>query len=260
MVRVAAVSSMKSRCEGFSSADLSRYLLRAWRFFASRRSEARSDFFYACSPSAGRHVPWWGGSPARLSLRRRHPQSPASCCRAWRPAVASPWSAARPVFDSGAEGRCVAERWSGCASSGRRDDKPSRPLPETSWQFLPTFPRAPGTPLVLNLVLAQGESSGHASLDVQPLHFFSEKDACRTLVTVARAWAARYPVPYASAHRIADEQLAGAPNFGRHDRAARKDGFDKIYELCWLNVFGPKLVECVGRERMLSTPAPSASV
>jgi hypothetical protein len=34
-----------------------------------------------------------------------------------------------------------------------------------------------------------------------------------------------------------------------------REGFDKIYEVFWLNVFGPKLVETVGRERMLSTPA-----
>jgi hypothetical protein len=34
-----------------------------------------------------------------------------------------------------------------------------------------------------------------------------------------------------------------------------REGFDKIYEVFWLNVFGPKLVESVGRERMLSTPA-----
>ncbi|MET0405560.1 MAG: hypothetical protein ABW123_24290, partial [Cystobacter sp.] len=35
----------------------------------------------------------------------------------------------------------------------------------------------------------------------------------------------------------------------------RRDGFDKIYEMSWLNVFGPHWVETVGRERMLSTPA-----
>jgi hypothetical protein len=38
-------------------------------------------------------------------------------------------------------------------------------------------------------------------------------------------------------------------------QTAIRDGFDKIYEVSWLNVFGPKLVESVGRERMLSTPA-----
>jgi hypothetical protein len=36
---------------------------------------------------------------------------------------------------------------------------------------------------------------------------------------------------------------------------AIRDGFDKIYEVSWLNIFGPKLVESVGRKRMLSTPA-----
>jgi hypothetical protein len=49
--------------------------------------------------------------------------------------------------------------------------------------------------------------------------------------------------------------LSGAPNFGRDMRTSIRDGFDKIYEVSWLNVFGPKLVELVGRERMLSTPA-----
>ncbi|MFY1824419.1 hypothetical protein ACN47A_00755 [Myxococcus fulvus] len=114
---------------------------------------------------------------------------------------------------------------------------------------------SPAVSLGLNLALAQGESSFHSRLDVQPLHFFSGVDACRTLVSVARDWAARYAIPYASAHSIADEQLAGSPSYGRKDRDARRDGFDKIYELFWLNIFGPKLVESVGRERMLSTPA-----
>jgi hypothetical protein len=35
---------MKCRCEGFNSTVLPRYPLRAWRLFASRSSEARSDF------------------------------------------------------------------------------------------------------------------------------------------------------------------------------------------------------------------------
>ncbi|MBJ6766187.1 hypothetical protein JGU66_36015, partial [Myxococcaceae bacterium JPH2] len=114
---------------------------------------------------------------------------------------------------------------------------------------------SPAVSLGLNLSLAQGESSFHSRLDVQPLDFFSGVDSCRTLVSVARDWAARYPVPYSSAHSIADEQLAGSPSFGRRERDARRDGFDKIYELFWLNIFGPNLVESVGRERVLSTPA-----
>jgi hypothetical protein len=49
--------------------------------------------------------------------------------------------------------------------------------------------------------------------------------------------------------------LADAPYYGRDKQTARNDGFDKIYEVCWLNVFGSKLVETVGRERTLATPA-----
>ncbi|NTX67748.1 hypothetical protein HUA74_44615 [Myxococcus sp. CA051A] len=54
---------------------------------------------------------------------------------------------------------------------------------------------------------------------------------------------------------MADRELSGAPSFGRDEATRSRDGFDKVYELFWLNVFGPKLVESVGRERMLSTPA-----
>jgi len=92
-------------------------------------------------------------------------------------------------------------------------------------------------------------------LKVQPVSLFAEVERCRRFIEMVRAWASRYPVSHASAHSLADDQLAGAPGFGRDERTARKDGFDKIYEVCWLNVFGPKLVETVGRERMLSTPA-----
>ncbi|RYZ15622.1 MAG: hypothetical protein EOO70_06395 [Myxococcaceae bacterium] len=54
---------------------------------------------------------------------------------------------------------------------------------------------------------------------------------------------------------MADDQLSGAPDFGRDESTSRRDGFDKVYEVYWLNVFGPRLVETVGRDRMLSTPA-----
>ncbi|AGC42871.1 hypothetical protein MYSTI_01531 [Myxococcus stipitatus DSM 14675] len=116
-------------------------------------------------------------------------------------------------------------------------------------------PDNPAVSLSLNFVLAQEESCFHSRLDMQPLRFFSGVEACRMFVSLARDWATRYPAPYASAHSIADEQLTDSPRFGRKERDARRDGFDKVYELFWLNVFGPKLVESVGRERMLSTPA-----
>ncbi|WNG18263.1 hypothetical protein [Cystobacter fuscus] len=92
-------------------------------------------------------------------------------------------------------------------------------------------------------------------LTVKPLSFFAEAERCHHFVELVRTWASRYPVTYAMAHSTDDRALAGAPNFGRDDETEYRDGFDKIYEVCWLNVFGPKLVETVGRERMLSTPA-----
>jgi hypothetical protein len=92
-------------------------------------------------------------------------------------------------------------------------------------------------------------------LCVKPLSFFSEAKRCRRFMDMVRAWASRYPVSYAAAHSLADDQLSGAPDFGRDEETARRDRFDKIHEVFWLNVFGPKLVELVGRERMLSTPA-----
>jgi len=92
-------------------------------------------------------------------------------------------------------------------------------------------------------------------LQVKPLSFFAEAERCRRLVEMVRAWATRYPVSHAKAHSSDDTELTGSPNFGRDDETEYRNGFDKIYEVFWLNVFGPKLVESVGRERMLSTPA-----
>ncbi|MCP3105338.1 hypothetical protein LZ198_41380 [Myxococcus sp. K15C18031901] len=93
------------------------------------------------------------------------------------------------------------------------------------------------------------------SLYVQPTSFFTGLERCRLFVDMVRAWGIKYPAAYAMAHSMADDQLSGAPSFGRDDETVYRDGFDKVYELYWLNLFDPKLVESVGRERMLSTPA-----
>ncbi|MBN1209652.1 MAG: hypothetical protein JXB05_32690, partial [Myxococcaceae bacterium] len=94
-----------------------------------------------------------------------------------------------------------------------------------------------------------------AGLHIQPLTYFAEAERCRALIDLVRAWVCRYPVSYTSAHSTADNQLADTPYFGRDEETAFQDGYDKVYQVCWLNVFGPRLVETVGRERMLSTPA-----
>ena len=113
----------------------------------------------------------------------------------------------------------------------------------------------PALDMYLSLYLPPLPPELHISVRVKPLSLFTEEKRCHEFVEMVRAWASAYPVSYASAHSTADDALSGAPDFGRDERIARRDGFDKIYEVCWLNVFGPKLVETVGRERMLSTPA-----
>ncbi|NVJ16392.1 hypothetical protein [Myxococcus sp. AM010] len=113
----------------------------------------------------------------------------------------------------------------------------------------------PAVELTLELWLPPHPSELNIWLDVQPLTHFSNGRDCPGLVEMVRVWATHYPVSHAAAHSMADRELAGFPHFGREAEVSRRDGFDKVYEVCWLNVFGPKLVEAVGRERMLSTPA-----
>ncbi|HZH75954.1 MAG TPA: hypothetical protein VEY88_07975 [Archangium sp.] len=95
----------------------------------------------------------------------------------------------------------------------------------------------------------------HITVKVKPLSCFADAARCHDFMALVRAWASRYPVTHAAAHSADDRELAGFPDFGREKKVWQRDGFDKIYEVCWLNVFGPKLVQAVGRERMLSTPA-----
>ncbi|GMU06763.1 hypothetical protein [Corallococcus caeni] len=114
---------------------------------------------------------------------------------------------------------------------------------------------APALDMTLSLGDTASPSELGISIALQPLSFFSRAERCREFVEMVRAWARSFPMTYAMAHGMADRQLAGAPSFNRDGTTSRRDGFDKVYELFWLNVFGPKLVESVGRERMLSTPA-----
>ena len=128
----------------------------------------------------------------------------------------------------------------------RDENSTSIVLGRTKWPAVYTWLTLHLPPLPANLSIW---------LEVKPLTFFSEEARCQRFVDLVRAWASRYPVAYASAHGSADSILAGAPYFGRDEKTAFRDGFDKVYALSWLNVFGPKLVDTIGRERLLSTPA-----
>ena len=119
-------------------------------------------------------------------------------------------------------------------------------LYRTEWPALETL---------FSLALPPRPPELRMGITVKPLSFFAEAERCRKIVELVRAWALRYPTPHAVAHSSDDMNLARFPSFGRDKATWYRDGFDKVYEVCWLNVFGPKLVESIGRERVLSTPA-----
>ncbi|ATB43398.1 hypothetical protein CYFUS_008878 [Cystobacter fuscus] len=115
--------------------------------------------------------------------------------------------------------------------------------------------RWPAVDMLLGLYLPPLLPMLDVVVKVKALSFFAKEERCLHIVEMVRAWACRYPVTHARAHSADDAELAGSPRFGRDEKTSRQNGFDKVYEVFWLNVFGPKLVETVGRERMLSTPA-----
>jgi hypothetical protein len=157
-----------------------------------------------------------------------------------------------------------ANGWMPDVVKGKRQRKYSRPsfwkaleerrdenstglgLYRTSW---------PALDMSLGLWLPPRPPELDLTIKVKPLSFFSEEERCHQFVEMVRAWASRYPVSHAKAHSTDDTQFTDSPLFGRDKETWYRDGFDKVYELFWLNVFGPKLVESVGRGRMLSTPA-----
>jgi hypothetical protein len=113
----------------------------------------------------------------------------------------------------------------------------------------------PAIDAALSIGIRQVPARFRINLHVQPLTLFAQTENCRRMVDMVRSWACSYPVTYAIAHSAADTDLSDYPSFGRDQETWLRDKIDKVYELYWLNVFGPKLVESVGRERMLSTPA-----
>jgi hypothetical protein len=179
---------------------------------------------------------------------------------AFEPQAVLEWEL-KPFFDAL---EAYADRWMPDVAEGKRRRKYAR---AALWKALQEQHDRDSTALglyrtkwpALDMSLGLWLPPRHPKLDVwlnvKPLSFFEEAERCRKLVEMVRAWASRYPVTYARAHSSDDLILAGSPGFGRDKETTFKDGFDKIYEVFWLNVFGPKLVESVGRERMLSTPA-----
>ncbi|MCP3168846.1 hypothetical protein [Myxococcus qinghaiensis] len=113
----------------------------------------------------------------------------------------------------------------------------------------------PSLDMSIRLSLPPSAPRLYVWVSVQPLSVFSEAARCIAFVDMVRAWASRYPVTGAAASSLAEDQLAEASSLGHDVEASEQNEGDRIQEVSWLNIFGPKWVESVGRERMLSTPA-----
>jgi hypothetical protein len=90
------------------------------------------------------------------------------------------------------------------------------------------------------------------SFHLRPFSFFrdarhAEKRA-EHLLTFVRALASHLPLSLGRGHSFAD--LCMGPDPHMKDRSPSRP----IHEVFWLNVFGPHLVERLGRQRLLSTP------
>ncbi|MFL5355563.1 hypothetical protein [Archangium sp.] len=74
------------------------------------------------------------------------------------------------------------------------------------------------------------------------------EERAKQLLALVRSFAQRFPLSYGLAHSSLDFHLGSDPH--TTDSRAPKG----VHEAYWLNVYGPRLVEQLGRQRVLSTP------
>jgi hypothetical protein len=90
-------------------------------------------------------------------------------------------------------------------------------------------------------------------ISIEPFAFLREPGQAERragqLVSFVRTIASRLPLFFGLGHSFTDQCLSTDP--GKLDLSTPRP----IYETFWLNVYGPAMVQAVGRQRMLSTPA-----
>jgi hypothetical protein len=99
------------------------------------------------------------------------------------------------------------------------------------------------------------EEGSHFALTLRIIPFSwcrapeKQEERAAELVSLVRALASRLPLSYGSAHSGTDCMLDTDPE---HPGPSVPPQVERMH---WLNVYGPQLVESLGRERVLSTPA-----
>jgi hypothetical protein len=106
-----------------------------------------------------------------------------------------------------------------------------------------------------SLAFFEGHENVRSSvrLSVHPFSVFGEpgraEERALHLVNLARAFASRFPVTYGFAHSGTDAVM------GKDLEQRRPMAPTSVEGVYWLNLYGPRMVEQIGRQRMLSTPA-----
>ncbi|HYO53904.1 hypothetical protein [Archangium sp.] len=91
-------------------------------------------------------------------------------------------------------------------------------------------------------------------LTIKPFSVVREEDRtgeyAQHILSLVRTFAQRFPLSKGLAHGFIDYYLCNESHLMRHQEP--KPIYEEAY---WLNVYGPRLVEQLGRQRLLSTPA-----
>ncbi|MBN1210720.1 MAG: hypothetical protein JXB05_38080 [Myxococcaceae bacterium] len=121
--------------------------------------------------------------------------------------------------------------------------------------FYMMFARSKPPDIMLTLSSSEYENGLRSVVSLQVTHFDffrepgREQNRAEHIVTFVRALASCLPLSHGLGHSLADFKKSSDPT------AANILAPPRIQEAFWLNVYGPQLVEQVGRQRMLSTPA-----
>jgi hypothetical protein len=110
-------------------------------------------------------------------------------------------------------------------------------------------------PGFFDLTSLDGQEGVRFSLNLHnvPLSRFQEvgkeRERASRIVDMVRGMASRFPTCYGDAHSSTDYYMG-------YNEDNYHLGYPRSIEtICWLNLYGPRLIEQLGRERVLSTPA-----
>jgi hypothetical protein len=99
----------------------------------------------------------------------------------------------------------------------------------------------------------------HFYLTAKPFSYFQEPERCEErshrMVSLLKTLAEHYPPTYAIAHSNTDLLFCLYEEASYQKRWSLPSSPTQVEEVFWLNILGKQLVDSIGRERVLSTPA-----